>query len=96
MSDTNIYNSVCMHRQGNSVEQPTTNRGYDIGFVFPPEGWAEVRAPHVKIDSVCSGMTCRGYDNATVSVRFPDGAGFDLCFAHVASSIIKRRCGCVW
>ncbi|CAE7854870.1 mettl21a [Symbiodinium necroappetens] len=42
----------------NSVEQPTTNRGYDIGFVFPPEG-----------------MTCRGYDNATVSVRFPDGAG---------------------
>ena len=35
-----------------------------------------------------AGMTCRGYDNATVSVRFPDGAGFDLCFAHVASSII--------
>lgn len=45
-------------RLSNSVEQPTTNRGYDIGFVFPPEG-----------------MTCRGYDNATVSVRFPDGAG---------------------
>ena len=21
------------------------------------------------------GMTCRGYDNATVSIRFPDGAG---------------------
>eukprot|EP00439_Symbiodinium_sp_Y106_P061713 s59_g9.t1 len=45
-------------RLSNAVEQPTTNRGYDIGFVFPPEG-----------------MTCRGYDNATVSVRFPDGAG---------------------
>ena len=22
------------------------------------------------------GMTCRGYDNATVSIRFPDGAGW--------------------
>ncbi|CAJ1383539.1 unnamed protein product [Effrenium voratum] len=42
----------------NAVNQPTSNRGYDVGFVFPPEG-----------------MTCRGYDNATVSIRFPDGAG---------------------
>jgi len=24
--------------QGNQVEQPTSNRGYDVGFVFPPEG----------------------------------------------------------
>lgn len=45
-------------RLSNQVEQPTSNRGYDVGFVFPPEG-----------------MTCRGYDNATVSIRFPDGAG---------------------
>ncbi|CAJ1360951.1 unnamed protein product [Effrenium voratum] len=45
-------------RMSNAVNQPTSNRGYDVGFVFPPEG-----------------MTCRGYDNATVSIRFPDGAG---------------------
>ena len=41
MFDTNTYDRVYMHLQGNAVEQPTTNRGYDIGFVFPPEGSAE-------------------------------------------------------
>eukprot|EP00913_Durusdinium_trenchii_P001778 g1648.t1 len=45
-------------RWSNQVDAPTSTRGYDIGFVFPPEG-----------------MTCRGYDNASVVVRFPNGAG---------------------
>ena len=39
------------------------------------------------------GMTCRGYDNATVSIRFPDGAGwgFQISFAMFCFSQSRWR-----
>eukprot|EP00931_Biecheleriopsis_adriatica_P064212 TRINITY_DN39027_c0_g1_i1.p1 TRINITY_DN39027_c0_g1~~TRINITY_DN39027_c0_g1_i1.p1 ORF type:complete len:2314 (+),score=334.39 TRINITY_DN39027_c0_g1_i1:107-7048(+) len=45
-------------RLSNQVAAPTAVQGYDVGFVFPPEG-----------------MSCTGYDNASVTIRFPDGSG---------------------